>query len=70
MLLLASANAVNLTDGLDGLASGAAILNFALDGKVVALVTPVQGTLGRCIRTHLHIIDAQQEGVLLVELVR
>ena len=29
MLLLASANAVNLTDGLDGLASGAAILNFA-----------------------------------------
>ena len=28
MLLLASANAVNLTDGLDGLASGAAILNF------------------------------------------
>lgn len=29
LLLLASANAVNLTDGLDGLASGAAILNFA-----------------------------------------
>lgn len=28
-LLLATANAVNLTDGLDGLASGAAILNFA-----------------------------------------
>ncbi|MGI9606803.1 MAG: phospho-N-acetylmuramoyl-pentapeptide-transferase [Acidimicrobiales bacterium] len=28
LLLLASANAVNLTDGLDGLASGAAILNF------------------------------------------
>lgn len=29
LLLLATANAVNLTDGLDGLASGAAILNFA-----------------------------------------
>ena len=29
LLILASANAVNLTDGLDGLASGAAILNFA-----------------------------------------
>ncbi len=29
VLLLATANAVNLTDGLDGLASGAAILNFA-----------------------------------------
>ena len=28
-LILATANAVNLTDGLDGLASGAAILNFA-----------------------------------------
>lgn len=28
-LLLGTANAVNLTDGLDGLASGAAILNFA-----------------------------------------
>jgi len=29
LLILGSANAVNLTDGLDGLASGAAILNFA-----------------------------------------
>lgn len=29
LLIMASANAVNLTDGLDGLASGAAILNFA-----------------------------------------
>ena len=29
LLILATANAVNLTDGLDGLASGAAILNFA-----------------------------------------
>ncbi len=28
-LLIATANAVNLTDGLDGLAAGAAILNFA-----------------------------------------
>jgi phospho-N-acetylmuramoyl-pentapeptide-transferase len=29
LLILASTNAVNLTDGLDGLASGSAILNFA-----------------------------------------
>jgi len=29
LLILASANAVNLTDGLDGLAAGAGILNFA-----------------------------------------
>lgn len=29
LLILATANAVNLTDGLDGLASGAAILNFS-----------------------------------------